>query len=97
MNTTTKLTVALSVLILGGCGSDMIDLSCDKPRLYQQAVEGKSLTVPEDLDNLDPSKAMPIPDAAPPKPRPAGEPCLDIPPRYLEEEENLPTGSVEKK
>jgi hypothetical protein len=92
-----KLCAVTGLFAIGGCGSDRIDLSCDKPALYQQAVEGQNIKVPADLDNLDPTRAMPIPDAAPPKPRAAGEPCLDIPPRYLEEEKaDEPTDSADE-
>ncbi len=80
----TRLLLTLAaVAVLTGC-SGQIDLSCDKPRLYQQATEPQRVKAPEGFDELDLSREMPVPSAAPAKPRPAGQPCLDIPPRYLD-------------
>ncbi len=75
--------VACVAGLLAACGSDNIKLSCDEPRLYQQATENRRVQAPEGLDDLDPAKEMPVPDAAPIQPREPGSPCLDIPPRYL--------------
>ncbi|MEM1174010.1 MAG: hypothetical protein AAGA33_09035 [Pseudomonadota bacterium] len=71
-------------VFLSGCSS-YVDLSCDKPALYQQAQESARVVAPEGYDQLDLSREMPVPSAAPAKPRQPGEPCLDIPPRYLEQ------------
>ncbi len=71
-------------VMLSGCSS-YVDLSCDKPALYQQAQPSERVVAPEGFDQLDLSREMPVPSAAAAKPRQAGEPCLDIPPRYLEQ------------
>ena len=78
------LPLIISTALLSGCSS-YIDLSCDKPALYQQAQSSERVVAPEGFDQLDLSREMPVPSAAPAKPRQPGEPCLDIPPRYLEE------------
>ncbi len=75
------LSMALLGSLVGGCGGNKtVDLSCDKLQPYQRAEEGKRIEVPEDLDPLDERKEMPLPDAAPRAPRPAGSPCIDRPP-----------------
>ncbi len=74
----------LAMLFATGCGTT-IDLSCDEPRLYQQAVQAPRVVAPDDLTQLDELAEMPIPSAAPAPPREPGQPCLDIPPRYLQE------------
>ena len=78
------LPLILTATLLSGCSS-YIDLSCDKPALYQQAQQSERVVAPEGFDQLDLSREMPVPSAAPAKPREPGQPCLDIPPRYLEE------------
>lgn len=77
------LVIALCAGFLAACGSDNIKLSCDEPRLYQQATESRRIEAPEGLSDLDPAKEMRVPDAAPIAAREPGSPCLDIPPRYL--------------
>ena len=75
------LSLVLLGIAMGGCGGNKtVDLSCDKPQLYQRAEEGKRIEVPEDLDPLDELREMPLPDAAPRSPRPEGSPCIDRPP-----------------
>lgn len=74
----------LASLLATGCGGT-IDLTCDEPMLYQQAVQTPKVVAPDDLSQLDSRAEMPIPSAAPAPPREPGQPCLDIPPRYLEE------------
>lgn len=65
---------------LAGCGGEG-NLTCDEPRRYQQAVQHDPLKSPEDLDGLDSVRAIPLPEANPAPERPAGSPCLDLPPR----------------
>ena len=65
-------------LAVGACGGS--NLTCDDPQPYQSAREGTRITAPEDLDNLEASKEVPIPEASPRDPRPEGSPCLDLPP-----------------
>lgn len=65
---------------LAGCGGSA-DLTCDEPRRYQQSTLHTGVTPPEDLDNLDTLRSMPLPKANPSPERPEGSPCLDLPPR----------------
>ena len=65
-------------LLLSACGGGSEE--CDKVKRYQMAVEGQRLVVPDDLDPLEPSKEMKIPDPPPPVPHAAGAGCLDQPP-----------------
>ena len=78
------LLASLAVTLFSGCGGN-IDLSCDKPLLYQSAQETARVEAPEGLSSLNQGLEMPIPDASPQEPRKPGDPCLDIPPRYLQE------------
>lgn len=74
-------TVLLSFLAAAsGCGGE-VDLTCDDPRRYQEAVERERLKTPEDLDTPQPYLEMPVPEANPRPERPKGSPCLDLPPR----------------
>ncbi len=63
-------------LLLGAC-ADTIE--CNKPKLYQQAVAGKRVEVPEGMDPLVAEKELPVPKASPQAPPPPGT-CLDAPP-----------------
>ena len=65
---------------LSACGGE-VDLTCDDPRRYQEAVENERLRTPEDLDAPQPFLEMPVPEANPRPERPKGSPCLDLPPR----------------
>ena len=65
---------------LAACGGE-VDLTCDDPRRYQQAVQSERLKTPEDLDAPQPFLEMPVPEANPRPERPKGSPCLDLPPR----------------
>ena len=66
--------------IMAACGGE-VDLTCDKPRRYQEAGENERLRTPEDLDSPQPYLEMPVPEANPMPERPKGSPCLDLPPR----------------
>ena len=74
------LTGLLIVTGLAGCGG-AADLTCDEPSRYQKAQQRERLKSPEDLDDLDAVREMPLPQANPAPERPAGSPCLDLPPR----------------
>jgi len=65
---------------LSACGGEP-NLTCDDPRRYQEAVVNSKLKSPEDLDELEPLREMPLPEANPAEERPAGSPCVDLPPR----------------
>jgi len=65
---------------LSACGGTP-DLTCDEPHRYQESVVRSKLQSPEDLDQLEPSREMPLPQANPSPERPEGSPCLDLPPR----------------
>ena len=74
---------ALALLAgLSACGGNDI-VTCDDVRRYQLAAQGKRIETPEDLDNLDPLREMPLPEASPQPPRPDGSPCIDLPPSIL--------------
>ncbi len=74
-----RATVAFLVLaVLSGCGG--VELTCDDVRTYQIAVEGQRIEAPEGLDDLDPLKEIPLPEASPREPRPPGSKCIDRPP-----------------
>jgi uncharacterized lipoprotein len=74
-------TILFSFLVsLSGCGGE-VDLTCDDPRRYQEAIEHERLKAPEDLDTPQPYLEMPVPEANPRPERPKGSPCLDLPPR----------------
>ena len=76
------LVVLTSVLALAGCGGE-VNLTCDDVQRYQLAAGGKRIEAPEDLNDLDPLRELPLPSAAPRPPRPEGSPCLDLPPTIL--------------
>jgi uncharacterized lipoprotein len=67
---------------LVGCGGDPdLVASCeDRHEAYEDAVEHGKIRVPEDLDEPDELKALPLPEAAPAADRPANAPCLELPP-----------------
>lgn len=65
---------------LVGCGGQK-NLVCDEQQRYQQSVQNEQLKSPEDLDELDIVHSIPLPQANPAPERPAGSPCLDLPPR----------------
>ena len=66
-------------LLLTACGGTP-DLTCDKDSPYKNAQSAPPVKAPEGLDNLDPLKAVPLPEANPQAPRPKGMNCLDLPP-----------------
>ena len=78
-----KVGVFLFVLTgLSACGGNELK-SCDDVQKYQLATKGKAIETPEDLDDLEPLRAMPLPEANPRPPRPEGAPCIDLPPSIL--------------
>ncbi len=67
---------------LVACGGT-VDLTCNDPSPYQLATPGRRVTAPDDLDNLEPLREIPLPEASPSMPRSADLPCLDRPPGTL--------------
>jgi uncharacterized lipoprotein len=67
---------------LAGCGGqpDLVSSCQDRHEAYEDAVEHGKIKVPEDLDEPDQLKALPLPEAAPAAKRPADAPCLELPP-----------------
>lgn len=67
---------------LAGCGGNKdLTRTCDERQLYQEAEAHEKLKVPEDLDELDELKEIPLPEAAPAADRDEPEtPCLELPP-----------------
>ncbi len=74
--------IVTTFALLSGCGGNE-ELSCDEVRRYQLAVEGKRIETPDDLNDLEPLREMPLPKASPRPERPPGSPCLDLPPSVL--------------
>ena len=78
--------VAIALLLvsaLGACGNKGGVKTCDKPQRYQESVENERVRSPDDLDNLDSLREMPVPQANPSPDRPPGSPCLELPPRII--------------
>ena len=79
----TIFSVSLFVLMgLSACGGDPLR-SCDDPELYQFAERHEKIETPDDLDDLEPLREIPLPEASPAPPRPPGSPCIDLPPHVL--------------
>jgi hypothetical protein len=70
----------LSAFGLTACGGNP-EITCDEVQNYQTAKMGKRVEAPEGLDDLDPLREMPLPEASPREPRPEGSPCFDRPPQ----------------
>ncbi len=75
------ISLVLACGMLAGCGKPELVESCDDRRQpYEDAIEHGRLKVPEDLDEPDRLKQLPLPEAAPAEDRPADAPCLELPP-----------------
>lgn len=78
------LIVAFVLSSMSACfGDKNIDYSCDEPQRYQQVSPGKRIESPEGLDPLNEMVEMPIPRAEDAPVRPAGSPCIELPPSVL--------------
>lgn len=77
-------TAAIFVLaaMTAGCGFIGGEVQCIPPEEVTSLQSFDPIRVPEDLDNLDETKALDIPTATSP-PAQEGK-CLDLPPRYQE-------------
>ncbi len=80
--------LCVSVVLAGCFGDKAIDRSCDDPKFYESARRGDRVRSPEGLDDLEDYREMPIPEATDATPRPAGSPCIDLPPRALQRQES---------
>jgi uncharacterized lipoprotein len=83
MKTTNLLMLLVLLWAVSACGSGNELKSCDEVQRYQAAAEGKRIETPDDLDDLEPLREMPLPKASPRPERPEGSPCLDLPPSVL--------------
>ncbi len=72
------------VVLIGvsACGGE-VKLSCEEPELYQISERHERVDAPDDLDDLELLREIPLPEASPAPPRPAGSPCIDRPPNVL--------------
>lgn len=70
------LSLAIAASLLSACGGTP---ECSETRLYQEAVPGKRIEVPDGLSALDARRELSIPSASPQAPPPPGE-CVDAPP-----------------
>ena len=77
----TKLLVL--VALMAGVSACSSNETCDDVKRYQLATEGKRLETPDDLDDLEALREMPLPEASPRPPPPEGSPCIDLPPSIL--------------
>ena len=76
--------IFLSVVAgLTACGGQS-ELECEEATIYVTAKQTPRVTAPDDLDNLDPLREMPLPEASPQQPRPAGSTCLEMPPTIMD-------------
>ena len=75
---TMRIAVVLLAALLGACGGT--DITCDDVQFYQRAEVTPRVEAPEGLDQLDPNREMPLPEASPRPPREPGSPCVDRPP-----------------
>jgi hypothetical protein len=69
----------IALFILAGCGGDT-PLKCESGGAYLSADEMPRVRAPEGLDDLDPIREAPLPDASPRSERWDGSGCLEAPP-----------------
>jgi len=68
---------------LTACGGQD-EIKCDEGSAYLAATQGPRIKAPDDLDDLEALKEMPLPEASPQQPRPAGSTCLERPPKIID-------------
>ena len=73
----------IALVLLAACGGNKGVKSCDKPQRYQESASRERVKTPDDLDELDRQRELPVPEANPTGDRPPGSPCLDLPPRIM--------------
>ncbi|MGB5246005.1 MAG: hypothetical protein WBM54_10425 [Woeseia sp.] len=76
---TGRLNIIGAILCCGLLGACADTIECTKPKVYQQAVPGTHVEVPEGLDPLQAEREVIVPQASPDAPGPIGD-CLDSPP-----------------
>lgn len=69
------------VAMMAACAGEP-DLTCDESA-YMSTVRAPKVQAPDDLDDLEALREMPLPTASPQEARPAGGPCLDMPPEVI--------------
>ena len=74
-----QLMLVAALFFVSGCRGGS-DLKCDDEGEYQRATRAPRIQVPEDLDNLDALKEMPVPEASPQRERLNEGACLESPP-----------------
>ena len=80
-----RIAIVLPMLALSACGGDDAIKQCESGGSYLNARETPRVRAPEDLDNLDSLREIPLPEASPRGERPAGSGCLEAPPKVIEE------------
>ena len=78
-----RLILLSAVAGLSACGGQS-ELKCEEATVYLDAKQTPRVAAPDDLDNLDPLREMPLPEASPQQPRQAGSDCLEKPPVIIE-------------
>lgn len=72
--------IVMALVLLAGCRGDA-ELKCEAGGAYLSAAETSRVTAPEDLDDLDRVREVPLPEVSPQAERPEGSGCLEAPPR----------------
>ena len=68
---------------LAACGGQA-ELKCEDGSTYLAATKAPRVKSPDDLDDLEVLKEMPLPEASPQKPRGADSTCLEGPPNIVD-------------
>ncbi len=68
---------------LTACGGQD-EIKCDDGGIYLTVRQSPRVKAPNDLDDLNVLKEMPLPEASPQQPRPAGSTCLERPPKIID-------------
>ena len=71
------------MLIVFGCASDPTEIVCVQPENIQNATETPRIVAPDGLSELRQDREMIIAKASPKDSRTSDSPCLEMPPRIL--------------